>query len=384
VDDVPGVQRTLLEWRKMPFAWLIYLVAPLHDRYSRSASVPMINFLRCCLASLAGALLLGVASLLHAAPPPPIDGGFSLVVIPDSQHYTWKRPDLYELQTRWIASNAAPYHIVRLLHVGDITQHNTVNEWQAARRAHALISGRVPAIYAQGNHDISDRGGAPDSRASHFSEYVTLADYRAQPGFGGVYDREPDNTANSYHTFEAGGRKWLVLSLEFAPRNDVLRWANEVLAKSPEFTVILLTHAYLRGDVTRYDRNVLTPNSKRPNKGFDQYSLSKNPEGYNDGEDLWKKLVSRHANFALVICGHTCTSAHLVSIGEHGNRVHQILVDYQDCEPFGGGAWLRLLQFLPDGKTVRVRDYSPLLDKTSKDAACAFEFELDPLRHPSN
>lgn len=335
---------------------------------------------RSCVAWLV--LVLTIASV-NAAPPPTVDGGFSLVVIPDSQNYTWKRPELFALQTGWIAANVDRYRIARVLHVGDITQHNRLEEWLAARRAHRVYSGVVPVVYAQGNHDISDRGGSPDSRASHFSEFLPLAEYQRQPGFGGVYDGEPTSTANSFHTFEAGGRKWLVLALEFAPRDDVLRWANEVVAQHADRTAILVTHAYLRPDRNRYDRTVATPNAKRPNRGFDQYPLSKQPGGYNDGEDMWRKLVSKHANFALVICGHVCTSAYLVSTGEHGNHVHQVLVDYQDTEPYGGTAWLRLLQFLPDGKTVRVRDYSPLLDETSKDRSCSFEFTLDPAPTPA-
>lgn len=75
--------------------------------------------------------------------------------------------------------------------------------------------------------------------------------------------------------------------------------------------------------------------------------------------------------------GHVGIAGYLESKGVHGNSVHQLVVDYQDIEN-GGNAWLRLLQFLADGKTVRVRDYTPLLDQTSKLPACAFEFILDP------
>jgi len=110
--------------------------------------------------------------------------------------------------------------------------------------------------------------------------------------------------------------------------------------------------------------------------GFDYYPTDKTA-GFNDGEDLWQKLVSKQANFALVVSGHVCISAHLASQRVHGNTVQQVLVDYQDVEQ-GGNGWLRLLQFLPDGKTVRVRDYSPLLDQTSNAPECAFEFELSP------
>ena len=292
----------------------------------------------------------------------------------------WKRPELYTLQTGWIAANTERYAMVRLLHVGDITQHNTRGEWAAAARAHGVYAGLIPAIYASGNHDHGVNGKAA-TRDTLFDEYVALAAYRAQPGFGGTYDREPDRPLNTWHQFEAGGRRWLVLALEFAPRDDVLRWANEVVAAHPDHAAILLTHAYLRPDAVRFDRTIPTPGEKRPDRGYDHYPMSRLPGGFNDGEDMWRKLVSRHANFALVLCGHVCTSAHLASTGEHGNTVHQVLVDYQDA-PQGGNGWLRLLQFLPDGRTVRVRDYSPLLDETSTDPQCAFDFVLDPVAAP--
>src|SRR5690606_23229560 len=113
-------------------------------------------------------------------------------------------------------------------------------------------------------------------------------------------------------------------------------------------------------------------------RNLDRYPLSKAAEGFNDGEDLWQKLVSRHPNIAIVVCGHVCFSAHAERTGVHGNTVHEILVDYQEL-PHERNGWLRLLQFLPDGETVRVRDYSPLLDETSNDPACSFEFKFSPL-----
>ena len=62
----------------------------------------------------------------ESGPPPPIDGGFTLVVVPDSQNYVWKRPELYTLQTGWIAANVERYRMMYLLHVGDITQVSVV------------------------------------------------------------------------------------------------------------------------------------------------------------------------------------------------------------------------------------------------------------------
>ena len=65
-----------------------------------------------------------------------------------------------------------------------------------------------------------------------------------------------------------------------------------------------------------------------------------------------------------------------VSKGEHGNRVNEMLVNYQMKE-FGGGAWLRRLEFLPDGRTVQARTYSPLYEQYATDPQNQFRFEID-------
>jgi 3',5'-cyclic AMP phosphodiesterase CpdA len=318
----------------------------------------------------------GVVSRLEAAPPEPVEGGFSLVVIPDSQNYVWKRPELYTLQTGWIAANVARYRIQHVLHVGDVTQHNTPEQWELARRAHRVYEDLVPAAYVPGNHDLGPRGNAA-VRETLFSEYLPLAGFKRWPGFGGVYDREPGRTENSFHRFTAGGREWLILALEFGPRDDVLRWANQVVVAHPRHSTIILTHAYLRPDGSRYDRaKPLKRKDGRP-LGLERYALDKSPEGFNHGQDVWDKLASRHGNVVMVVSGHICTSAHTESRGVAGNVVHEILVDYQDSAN-GGDGWFRLMQFLPDGKTVRVRDYSPLRDETASDPAYAFEVQIAP------
>lgn len=168
----------------------------------------------------------------------------------------------------------------------------------------------------------------------------------------------------------------MILGLEFGPRNDVLRWANEVVAAHPKRTVILVTHAYLRPDNNRFNRELLLGPKKKP-AGLDGYALSKSKAGFNDGEDLWKKLVSKHANMTMVLSGHVCYTGLLSSPGEAGNIVHQILVDYQR-DPSGGNGYLRLMQIAPDGVTVKVNDYSPFLDSDSKQPGAHFELKLPP------
>ncbi|PHX95872.1 MAG: metallophosphoesterase, partial [Pedosphaera sp.] len=270
------------------------------------------------------------------------------------------------------------YNIPYVLHVGDVTQHNTNHQWQIAADAHALLDAKgIPSAITTGNHDLGPEGKA-STRETAFAKFFPLASFKKWPTFGGIYDKESDRTDNNYHLFEAGGRKWLILCLEFGPRDDVLRWGNEVVAKHPDRSAILVTHAYLRPDNTRFNRHAfIKVKNLDVNMGIDGYGLAKAAGGFNDGEDVWKKLASQHANLVLVVSGHVCFTGRLDSEGRHGNSVHQMVVDYQNGKE-GGQGFLRLLQFHPDGKRVSVSDYSPLLDQVGERKGTSYEFNIAP------
>jgi serine phosphatase RsbU (regulator of sigma subunit) len=61
--------------------------------------------------------------------------------------------------------------------------------------------------------------------------------------------------------------------------------------------------------------------------------------------------------------------------GDHGNVVHQMMCDYQKKE-MGGLAYLRLLEFAPDGETVQVWTYSPYREKMQISILEDFVFKL--------
>jgi hypothetical protein len=52
----------------------------------------------------------------------------------------------------------------------------------------------------------------------------------------------------------------------------------------------------------------------------------------------------------------------LTSIGEKGNKVHQILANYQ-FEDNGGEGYLRIMTFIPESDKIEVQTYSPDLQK---------------------
>ena len=111
------------------------------------------------------------------------------------------------------------------------------------------------------------------------------------------------------------------------------------------------------------------------------------PRGYriakadgNDGDDVWRRLVSLHPNIFLVLSGHIGEPGvgRLTSRGEWGNSVHQLVANYQKL-PNGGDGWLRLMRFLPVESSISVSTYSPYLDNFKLDAANSFELDYPML-----
>lgn len=279
--------------------------------------------------------------------PPLPDGATTLVVLPDTERYADRYPHFLDAQLAWIAASAAERRIACAMHLGDITQNNLPVEWARVRRAYDRLGGQVPFTLLPGNHDYS--GGRETSR---LSEYFPVAEAARQSGFGGVC--ETGRLDNSFHFCTLAGRSWILLSLEFAPRASVVDWAGRVLDAHADRPAIVVTHAYLFRDGTRFAA------------GTGQRAC---PEGAAhdafDGEDLWRTLIRSRSNIQIVLSGHVATGglAYRASPGERGNVVHELMVNYEKMRG-GGMAFLRLLEFLPDRRTVQVRTYSPHLRET--------------------
>ena len=307
--------------------------------------------------------------------PPAVDGGFTIMVMPDTQYYSQRFPDTFHKQTQWIVDTAAKYNTVFVAHLGDITEIAADAEWEVAKAAFARLDGKVPYLPTPGNHDYGGRLQVQTHR-SPYSNFFPVSHFQKMPTYGGVYDLEPQKSDNQYHRFTAGGRKWMVLALEYAPRTDVLRWAGDMCKANPDHSVIITTHAYLDPRTNRRFPGAEAAAKTEKGKKEALKPATERPD-LNQGEDIWKKLSSKHGNIVMVLCGHASYTSHATSTGEAGNTVHEVVVDYQR-DVNGGDGWMRLLQFLPDGKTVRTRDYSPTLDLscTMQDRCYDMVFEL--------
>jgi hypothetical protein len=186
---------------------------------------------------------------------------------------------------------------------------------------------------------------------------------------------EPGTVTNAAYAFQAGGQPWLILALEFGPRDTVLAWAESVLDARPGASVILVTHAYLFVDGTRLDHVAGTNQYSNPHDygQLDSASDAAN-DGPNDGEELWQKLIAHRPEIRLVLCGHMHARARLTSQRPAGPPVHQLLSDFQ-AESLGGSGYLRILTFMPTGQ-VLVRTYSPFLDQFLSDDENQFVLDL--------
>jgi hypothetical protein len=303
-----------------------------------------------------------------AQPMPFVPGSWTIVLLPDTQYYSRSFPGLFSMQTNWIVQNKEKLNIRYVLTLGDITDGNTPTEWERARDALGNLDGHVPYAVVMGNHDYSGSRKGTTDRDSPLNRYFPVEKFSGQPTFGGVM--KAGHIENAYYLFSAGGSDWLIVVLEWAPRDEVVAWANTVCGKYPKRKAILVTHAYLYSDDTRYDF---------AHKGGAQ---SWNPHAYgppgsiNDGEQLWNKLVRRH-NFVFTFNGHVLNrgTGFLSSKNDRGRMVQQMLVNYQ-TRPLGGEGYLRLVEVLPDGKTVHARSYSPLYDRYLTQPDQQFTFEL--------
>lgn len=293
----------------------------------------------------------------------PIDpGSWTLAVLPDTQNYTEFGLSHFTTQTQWIADHAVSHNIKYVIHEGDVTEHNSTLQWDRGLTSMSILNGVVPYAIAPGNHDYGPSGFSAN-RDSLFNDpnyFGPGSAYANQPSVGGFF--EAGKTDNSYHTFNAGGQDWLVMALEWAPRDEVVAWADQVVANHSDHLAMMVTHAYMYYDETRYD---WATNGGSQSWNPHSYPLGSNPgESVNDGQELWDGLVAKHENFRMTFSGHVIGdgTGFLSSTGNLGNEVHQMLANYQFKQE-GGNGDMRLLEFKPDGETVVVRTYSPVLDR---------------------
>lgn len=285
---------------------------------------------------------------------------FSIIVLPDTQLYSLHHPKIFVEQTKWIKEQKETLNIACVIHEGDITHCNTEKEWEVADRAMSILDDTVPYCITLGNHDLGPGGSAKNRDSALFNKYFGIQRFEKKPWYGGHFE---SGNENAFYFIDAAGMKFLILCLEFGPRNEVLQWADNIVAKHKNHRTIIVTHCYTYSDDSRVGEG-------------DKW----NPHNYgckgNDGDEIWENFVRKHKNIFLVLSGHILNDGlgRLASIGDKGNKVYQILANYQ-MKGDGGNGWLRIMKFLPTENKIVVTTYSPVLKQYANDAQNQFEIK---------
>lgn len=277
-------------------------------------------------------------------------------MLPDTQCYSLFYPGIFHSQGRFAARLAERSSVFHLVHVGDITDLNSHAEWEVARSALGPVTDIISPTLVTGNHDLGPAGSAADRT-------TLLDEYFSNLHFESTFDESIQNSASLV------GDDWLVVGLEFAPRPEVLDWANAVIAGHPDRFVLIATHAYLFEEGRRYD------SASQPYHPSD-YVVG--DEGA-DGAELWSSLVRLHANVRIVVGGHVPgTYAVSSARGDSGNLVWEIVIDFQEvpCRPEGsdGQGFLLVLERMEPGRMTAMV-HSPWRDDTIEE----MHLELEPL-----
>ena len=310
--------------------------------------------------------------------PPALENpaSWTMVVVPDVQAYV-ERPrnhGIVDIMNAWIVDNVRELRIQQVLFTGDLVFRNDqdrphpdqysligAEQWRAFSRLMERLDGRVPYILCTGNHDYGHMSS--ENRNSFYNDYFPTdrnplsREHLVACAYNSFDKTTLENAAYEFIAPEPDNRKFLFITLEFAPRDNVLAWAKK-LVDEPRFADhigVILTHSYLAWTGKRIES--------------EKYVLSK--QGGNAGEAIFQKLVYPAKNIRLVVCGHIAAPdkwergiSFSMDKNIAGKSVAQMAFNTQAIgggfHGSGGDGWIRLLEFMPDRKTVKARTFSPL------------------------
>lgn len=297
---------------------------------------------------------------------------FTIVYLSDLHHSYMLSVDDFNAMVDWIVDNQESKNIKAVVMSGDIGDERTVGgletSLQSARSILGkLIDANIPLVIAPGNHDY-DNGLNIDRSTTLFNTYLGVDMYSGKEWYGGSLE---GNIENTYITFNHQGKDYLVMALEFSPRDKALNWANQVIEQHPNHKVIITTHSYL-------DNAGLRVGVKKSEKAnYPGVSIAPGEEYSNEGEEVWHKLIKLHPNIMSVHSGHWInlpTMAYQVSEGINGNLVYEFFNNWQNIifDENGSGvinsypngtaraSLIRLFEYTDNA--VKIENYVPSLN----------------------
>jgi calcineurin-like phosphoesterase family protein len=292
---------------------------------------------------------------------------YVLAFLPDTQYLTQNNPHNLKVMFDYLVEQGKQKKIEYVIGLGDMTNSNTQEQWDTIIRQTDRLNGYIPYSLVPGNHDVLLNNKLELFNQSYAKK--TGHYYQHVAANGGFFKN--DSVRNTYLTFKVGEIDYLIINLDFGATDDILEWAGSVLKEHPEHRAIITTHGYLNADGTTLDIT-------------DYADPTAYDKKFNSGEVMWEKLISKHENIDMIVCGHmhhdsiVCTPR----TGDAGNTVYQILMDPQStCKKLGGLGAVGLMYFTADGSRARVEYYSTVFDRyfceSNKNIELVFEVPVE-------
>jgi hypothetical protein len=296
---------------------------------------------------------------------------FSIILLPDTQNYTSRFPDIMYQQMDWIVKNKDPLNIQYVVHMGDITDDNKESAWEVASRSYKILeNAAIPYSIVYGDNDIKNPVTDKYDGIRHtefLNKYfpVSRFDKKGSWWSGGFF--EPGKIDNYYCLFNYGEYKFMIMNLEIAPRSAVLKWANHTISQNISHKVIVVTHDYIDSDGKRLD--------DLKSFGMNGKDANGKPRG-NNADDIFDKLLKKNPNILMILCGHkNGTYEKTIKISresEKTRKMFEILSDFQDEKLKGsdeksGKGLLRVLKIYPEKNEIVLTTISALTGKTKDD-----------------
>ena len=266
-------------------------------------------------------------------------------IIPDIQYYTNNSERFNYLQSILKFCNEEA-NVDFCIQTGDITNNNHTDQWKNAyEQFFSRASKEIPMVYCLGNHDYGENGMS-GTRSSDIPEIMLPESDIQLEGSG--YD-------NYIRFVQLNGKRLAVLVLEFAPRNEVLEWANQMIQDNSKTPFVILTHAFLNNQGKLF--NYRDPNCDNE---YSQKSYYMGGDYLNDSKEIFDKIIFNNTNVKMVICGH-CLHKDFIATeyvqNAIGENVPCIMVNYQhDIE--GGRGNIGILAC--KDKTLYLYSYSTI------------------------
>lgn len=311
--------------------------------------------LLCILSSTSSIVAEEADMKLHKKEPTPfVKGSWTVVVIPDTQHYLHgdkNNVDSLNKMMDWIVEKKDERDIKMVVHVGDMTAHHNDPQWALIRESYKKLDDKVPYLVCEGNHDHGKKGTPLTLMNGHFKLEQNPLNKKI---FGGW--REEGRMENSWYEMKINGLDYLFITIGLNPkvRKANFAWAAKVVDEYPDHRVFVTHHIFLSEEGRLLSKDGKPPLGER-----------------------YTSFVKPRKNIEFLTCGHVgvCGIVNGKLIGykkdthtelatahrsedKPGLRFHAVLMNAQFIKG-GGQGWMLLMEFSKDNKSVIVKTFSP-------------------------